>query len=171
MSKTNLVLIGMPACGKSTLGVLVAKALNLAFLDTDLLLQQRQGKLLWELLEAEGTAAFLQIEAEVLLGLRCENTCISTGGSAVYSREAMLYLKQNALFVYPKLSYETIAGRLADIQSRGVVMEAGKTLLDIYREREPLYACYADITVPAEGKGVEETVFWILQAVTERNCL
>lgn len=171
IQKQNLVLIGMPACGKSTLGVLAAKALNMNFIDTDLLIQQKHKMLLPDLIEEFGTRRFIQAEEEVLLSLSCENTCIATGGSAVYSERGILHLKKTSFFVYIQLPVEEIERRIADIRGRGVVIEEGKTLRGLFAERGPLYEKFADATVHAANKGAEETVAEIIAALhhNERN--
>jgi len=162
MGKTNLTLIGMPACGKSTVGVLLAKALNLRFVDTDLLIQQKYGQFLWQILDTQGIEAFKQKEAGVICALKCADTCIATGGSAVYSHEAMRHLKGMSTVVFIDLPCGEIERRVADIRGRGVVIERGKTLPALFEERRPLYLRYADVTVDADGKGVEELLFDIV---------
>ena len=154
-NKNNITLIGMPGCGKSTLGVLLAKARGLQFIDTDLLIQQKHGKLLWQLIEAQGIEAFKQMEAGVILGLDCTDACIATGGSAVYSEKAMLHLKEISKIVYIDLPCGEIEKRIADIRSRGVVIDRGKTLPELFTERRPLYLRHADVAVDAQNLGVE----------------
>jgi len=169
MENKNITFIGMPGCGKSTLGVLLAKALNLRFVDTDLLIQQKYRKYLWQLIEEHGIEAFKRMEASVLLSLDCECTCIATGGSAVYSDEAMRHLKRISKIVFIDLPCEEIQRRVADIKGRGVVIEKGKTLSVLYGERRPLYLRYADITIDAKGLGVEELLEEIIVRITSRN--
>ena len=165
MDKTNVTLIGMPGCGKSTVGVLLAKALNLHFTDTDLLIQQKHGRFLREILEADGIDGFIQKESEVLRALRCEHTCIATGGSAVYSDAAMRHLKEISTVVFIDLPCAAVEARVADIRGRGVVIDSGKTLAELYRERRPLYLRYADITVAAGGLAIEELLMEIATRV------
>jgi len=163
MDKNNVTLIGMPGCGKSTVGVLLAKALNLQFVDTDLLIQHKYGQFLWQLIEERGIEAFKCMEAEVILSLDCEGACIATGGSVVYSDAAMRHLKQISKIVFIDLPCEEIERRVADIKGRGVVIDKGKTLPELFAERRPLYLRYADITIDAAGMGAEELLMEIVK--------
>ena len=147
----SVILIGMPSCGKSTLGVLLAKKLGLDFIDSDLLIQKKHGKLLHELIAEHGNEAFLALESEVNRSLDATGAVIATGGSAVYSQEAMHHLATLGKIVYIKISYEEMAARLGDYAHRGVIMPAGYTLRDLYDERTALYERYADVTVSGEG--------------------
>ena len=147
MSKGNFVLIGMPACGKSTLGVVTAKMLCMDFLDVDLFLQKRLGRSLQSYIEEFGTAAFLEAEADAILALDVENTIISTGGSAVLTERGAKRLSEIGRMVYIKAPLEIIEARIGDIDKRGVAHEAGQTLRDIYEERAPIYEKYADATI------------------------
>ena len=165
MSRDNIILIGMPASGKSTVGVILAKLLGRDFIDTDLLIQRREARLLSEIIRDEGLDGFLSIEADVLSGIEASQSVIATGGSAVYGHNAMLHLKELGSVVYLEVDYAAIASRLDDIRSRGVVLREGQTLETLYRERVALYRKYADIIVPESGMGIEATV----QAV--RNAL
>jgi len=165
----NITLIGMPGCGKSTVGVLLAKALNLGFIDTDLLIQQKHGQLLWELIDMQGIEAFKRMEAEVILSLDCGRACIATGGSAVYSDEAMRHLKALSKIIFIDLPCGEIERRIADIKSRGVVIDRGKTLPELYAERRPLYLRYADVVIAAQGMGIEELLAEIVK-MTKRIC-
>lgn len=154
----NIVLIGMPASGKSTIGVLLAKALGRDFIDTDLLIQAREGALLQDIIMDKGIDEFIRIEEEVITGLDCTNTVIATGGSVVYSHEAMEYLGQKGIIVYLEVDYEEINRRLTNITSRGIVFEEGQNLIDLYKERLPLYQKYADLTIDCRDKDVETLV-------------
>lgn len=147
----SIILIGMPSCGKSTLGVLLAKKLGLEFIDSDLLIQKKHGKLLHELIEQYGNDVFLSLEAEVNCSLSATDAVIATGGSAVYSEAAMRHLASLGKIVYIRISYEEMAVRLGDYAHRGVVMPKGYTLRQLYDERAALYARYADLTVSGEG--------------------
>lgn len=147
----NIVLVGMPSCGKSTVGVLLAKNLGYKFIDTDLLIQQEQGKLLCEIISETGTDEFLKIENHVGCELDVENTVISTGGSMVYSGEAMAHLKKNGFVIYLKIDYPTLCQRLGDYVHRGVVLKNGATLEDMYAERSALYEQYCDAFVTEFG--------------------
>lgn len=158
----NFVLIGMPACGKSTIGVVLAKTAGMNFIDTDLLIQHRENMILQDILDARGSEAFLEIEEAVLCGISDENVVISTGGSAVYSEAAMAHLKETGKIIYLSLPLEEIKARLNNIKTRGIAMEVGQTLEDLYEKRIPLYKKYADITIAAEGFSVEECIEEIL---------
>jgi len=160
----NVVLIGMPGCGKSTVGVLLAKAMQLGFTDSDLLLQRRIGRSLQEYLSRNGLSSFLRAEEETLCSLSEEECVIATGGSAVYSDAGMMHLKQSAVTVYLALPLASVEKRLTDIKTRGVALGKGQSIADLYGQRCPLYERYADIIVDADGQSVEETV----QAVWER---
>ena len=161
----NIVLIGMPGCGKSTVGVLVAKALLYSFVDVDLIIQNKYNKTLSDIIFEEGIEEFKRREDEVLSSLNFENHIIATGGSAVYSENGMKNLKNNGLVIYLKLSPEEIISRIKNIKTRGIVMEKGMTIFDLYNERAPLYEKYADITLDCEGTTVEECVKLIADAV------
>ena len=156
----NIVLIGMPSSGKSTVGVLLAKRLGLQFVDTDLLLQQKTGSLLHETIATKGHDAFLALENSLCAALDVTNTVIATGGSVVYGKEAMAHLRAIGHVVYLKISYETLTKRLGDYVHRGVVLREGMTLLDLYRERAALYETYADIIIDEEtcAGGLGETL-------------
>ena len=161
----NIVLIGMPGCGKSTIGVLLAKALMLDFVDTDLLIQKKYSKTLSEIINSEGLKAFKEKENEVLSELCFENSLIATGGSAVYSESGMENLKKCATVVYLKLSPAEIKSRIKNIKTRGIVMGKGVTIDLLYRERAPLYEKYADFVLDCEGLSVEECVNAIVEIV------
>lgn len=143
----NIILIGMPGCGKSTLGVLLAKMLGLSFIDTDIVIQERVGQKLYEIIEKEGQDKFLALEEEINLTIKPQNTVIATGGSAVYSQKTMEHYKNIGKIVFLDISYETLINRLGDFSKRGVILRSGNTLKDMYNERLPLYKNYADITV------------------------
>ncbi len=154
----NIVLIGMPGVGKSTAGVILAKVLGYSFTDADLLIQEREKRLLKEIIADEGVDGFIKIENDVLAGINAERTVIATGGSAVYGAGAMKHLKEIGTVVYLSLPYEDLTRRLGDIKGRGVVLRDGQTLKDLYEERRVLYEKYADIIVDETGLNVEETV-------------
>ena len=154
----NIVLIGMPGCGKSTIGVLLAKALMLDFVDTDLLIQKKYSKTLSEIIDSEGLEAFKQKESEVLSEISFENALIATGGSAVYSESGMDNLKRGGVVVYLKLSPDEIKSRIKNIKTRGIVMDKGVTIASLYKERSPLYKKYADYVLDCEGLTIEECV-------------
>jgi shikimate kinase len=158
MEPKNIILIGMPGAGKSTIGVLLAKALGKAFIDTDLLIQAQEGRLLQEIIDEQGINRFLEIEAKVLMGLKAKNSVIATGGSAIYSDQAMTHLKHTGIIVYLKLTYEEIEQRIKNMASRGIAIAKGKTLFDLYRERTPKYEGQADLTLDCSGRSIEESV-------------
>lgn len=161
----NLILIGMPAVGKSTLGVLLAKAMCCDFCDTDLLIQKDCGTSLCEYIENYGTAEFIKFEEKTLLSLNAENTIIATGGSAVYGKNAMAHLKKNGIIIYLRATAEELKKRIGDIKTRGVVLLHGNTVEDILKERLPLYEKYADITIDCDGSSPEENLEKIIKAV------
>ena len=154
----NLILTGMPACGKSTLGVVLATTLGMKFVDTDLLIQEVENCKLQEIIDERGMQEFLRIEEKVLSEIEAENSIISTGGSAVYSDKAMKHLGSIGDVVYIKLSLDEIERRLNNIKTRGIAMKPGETLADLYNMRVPLYEKYADITIETEGMGIEESI-------------
>ncbi len=161
----NIVLIGMPGCGKSTVGVLLAKSLLMDFVDTDLLIQNRYGKSLCEIIEADGLEEFKAKENAVLSALTCENSVIATGGSAVYGQEAMAHLSREGTVIYLKLSPAAIARRIQNIKTRGIAMKEGTSLADLYAERAPLYERYAQLTIECEALTAEECVNAIAAAL------
>lgn len=154
----NIVLIGMPGAGKSTVGVVLAKNLGMSFVDSDLVIQGQKGKKLHELIEEFGTEGFMKIEDDVNASLQVRNSIIATGGSVVYGERAMTHLKEIGTVCYLKLSYESIADRLGDLGKRGVVLKDGQTLMDLYQERTPLYEKYATLTIDCEDKNIRQIV-------------
>jgi len=158
MTKNNIVLIGMPGCGKSTIGVVLAKVLEYRFLDADLLIQEQEGRRLSQIIEEEGIQGFDRIENLVNASIRAERTVIATGGSVVYGREAMEHLGAIGTILYIKLPYEEIQKRLGDLNERGITIKDGQTLLDLYRERVPLYEKYAHLTVETDGLELRDSV-------------
>ena len=154
----------MPGAGKSTIGVVVAKMLCKTFIDADLLIQNREGKRLNKIIEEIGNERFLKLENEVLASLKVHNSIISTGGSAVFGKEAMEHLKKTSTVVYLKVPYETLEARLKNLTRRGVVFEEGQTLKDIYDIRTPLYEKYADLTIETDNSvDVQETALKIVE--------
>lgn len=154
----NIVLIGMPGAGKSTVGVVLAKKLGCAFLDSDLVIQEKQGRLLHEIITEEGLDGFLRIEEEVNASLEAERTVIATGGSVVYGPKAMEHLRQIGTVIYLQLPLGTIIERLGDLNERGVALQDGQSLQSLYAERVPLYEKYADLILPCENKMLREIV-------------
>ena len=162
--KKNIVLIGMPGVGKSTVGVILAKVLGYQFVDSDLVIQKEEGKLLKEIIAEVGPEGFIEVENRVNAGLQVENSIIATGGSVVYGKEAMEHLKEIGTVVYLSLPYEEINKRLSDIKGRGVVLRNGQTLKDLYEERTLLYEKYADVRIDETGLNVEATIDAILES-------
>lgn len=158
----NIVLIGMPGVGKSTAGVVLAKVLGYQFLDADLVIQEKENRLLHEIIKEEGTDKFIEIENRVNAGINAEKSVIATGGSVVYGKEAMEHLKEIGTVVYLKLPYEVLEKRLHNIKGRGVVLKEGQKLRDLYEERVPLYEKYADIIVDETNLSVEDTIEKVL---------
>ena len=147
----NITLIGMPASGKSTVGVLLAKRLGYSFVDVDIVIQEQEGRLLKEIIAEEGQDGFLDVENRVNAMISVHNSVIAPGGSVIYGKEAMEHLKIISTVVYLKLSYEAVEERLGNLTDRGVVLTDGMTLKDLYEERIPYYEKYADITVDETG--------------------
>lgn len=158
MLRKNIILIGMPGVGKSTIGVVLAKRLGFRFVDSDLVIQDKYGKLLHELIDEFGVDGFWEIENRVNAELDVQKSVIATGGSAVYGREAMEHFRKTGIVVYLKLPYEELAERLGDLYLRGVTLLPGQTLEDLYKERTPLYEKYAHITINCQGKMIRELV-------------
>ena len=161
----NVILIGMPAVGKSTVGVVVAKRLGYKFVDTDILIQEEEGRLLREIIEEKGIHGFLEIEDRVNAGVDVENTVISPRGSVVYCKNAMEHYKKIGTVVYLQVSFETINKRLKNAKGRGVVLKEGQTLKDLYDERVHLFEKYADVTVSEDGLNLEETIEEVLKTL------
>jgi len=161
----NIILIGMPAVGKSTVGVVVAKRLGYKFIDTDILIQEETGKLLREIIAEQGIEGFLKIEDAINAKVDVKKTVVSPGGSVVYCENAMKHYKKIGKIVYLKVSYDTISRRLKNAKKRGVVLKDGQTLKDLYDERVKLFEKYADITVCEDGHSLEETIDAVLDAL------
>ncbi|MBQ5996063.1 MAG: shikimate kinase [Clostridia bacterium] len=154
----NIVLIGMPASGKSTVGVVLAKTLGMGFVDTDLIIQSRQGELLQNIIDTDGLEKFLDCERDAILSVDADNCVISTGGSAVFRDEAMTFLKKNGVTVYLDVPAEILKKRLCNITTRGIAAKREQSIEEILSEREALYKKYADITLRVENENVEKTV-------------
>ena len=154
----NITLIGMPASGKSTVGVLLAKRLGYSFVDVDIVIQEQEHRLLKEIIADEGLSGFLDVENRINASLDVHSSVIAPGGSVIYGKEAMEHLKKIGTVVYLKLSYEDVEKRLGNLTDRGVALKDGMTLRDLYEERVPLYEKYADITVDETGLDAGGTV-------------
>lgn len=155
---SNVILIGMPGVGKSTVGVVLAKKLGYAFVDADLVIQSREGKLLHEIISERGVEGFWRVEESVGESIEAHRTVIATGGSAVYGPKAMTHYKQIGTVIYLSLPLAGIRERLGDLDERGVTLREGQDLDSLYAERLPLYEKYADITVACEGMEIREIV-------------
>ena len=162
MKKDNIVLIGMPGVGKSTVGVILAKVLGFQFVDADLVIQEKEGKLLREIIAEEGPDGFIAVENRINSEIEAHHSVIATGGSVVYGKEAMEHLRQIGTVIYLKLDY-------ADIKGRGVVLKDGQTLKDLYDERVVLYEKYADITIAEDGLNVEQTIEKIVAQIQKES--
>lgn len=165
MKKSNIVLTGMPGAGKSTLGVVLAKALGKQFIDTDLLIQQHTGECLQDTIENKGINGFLSVEEETVSALECENSVIATGGSVVLSAKAMENLRRTSIIVYLDVPLGEIKKRITNITTRGIAMQKDESIDLVYEKRLPLYKEYADITVNAENAEFEKTVEKIIKKV------
>ena len=165
--KSNIVLTGMPGAGKSTLGIVLAKILNKNYLDADIVIQNQCDKTLQKIIDAMGPEGFIQVENAVLCDFAVENSVIATGGSAVYSDEAMKHLASIGTVVYLEISYDSLVHRLSDLQERGVVLKGGigMSLRDLYDERKPLYERYADITVNVDDLSITAAARKVASAV------
>lgn len=163
MNNKNITLIGMPASGKSTIGVILAKFTRYDFLDTDLVIQRETGHTLAELLVEHGVEGFCQIENDICSGVQAEHSVIATGGSVIYGEEAMQHLKEISTVVYLKVPLRELRRRLGDLEQRGVALRDGMTLADLYNERVPLYERYADVTIDETGRRTEQVVREIIK--------
>lgn len=167
---SNIVLIGMPGSGKSTVGVLLAKRLGLGFIDTDLLIQQEAGRSLQDIVDHDGYQSLRRIEEQVLLKLEVQRQVISTGGSAVYSEPAMRHLKTDAVVVFLDIPLEVVLERIGDYSARGISRRPGQSLGELFSERFGIYSRVADVTVKCVGKNHEEVCDAVIAAlVTARG--
>ncbi len=165
MRKNNIILIGMPGSGKTTIGTELAEVIGYGYIDSDSVIVAREGKRLNEIIAEVGREAFLDIEAKVNSELCADRCVIATGGSVIYRDYAMQKLKEMGKIVYLKLSYEVIESRLGDLKKRGVALKEGFTLKDLYDERTPLYEKYADVAVPLCGQSIAESVQEVVKAI------
>ena len=161
----NVVLIGMPGCGKSTCGVLLAKALGMDFTDTDLIIQKNEKMSLQNIITAKGNEYFALAEEKAVCGSRFSECVIATGGSVVYSPNAMRYLSEDGKIVYLKISYDTMIHRINNIETRGILLRDGETIAGMYEARQKLYERYADVTVDCNDLDTEKTVRAIMDAL------
>lgn len=163
----NIILIGMPAAGKSTIGVILAKELGYQFIDSDLLIQNSQKRLLYTIIQQDGIDRFIEIEQKINSNINADKAVISTGGSVIYGTKAMEHLKSIGKIIYIKLNYNTLKSRLENIKRRGVILKKGQSLYDLYLERCPLYEKYADIIISAENCNLEQTLDKIIKSLTK----
>lgn len=154
----NIVLIGMPGAGKSTVGVLLAKSMLMNFCDTDLLIQNSTGKSLCDIINSDGIENFIKLEEDIICNYEFSNAVVATGGSAVYGEKAMDKLRKNGKIVYLKVSPDELNSRVNNIHTRGIAMKEGTTLAELYIERAPLYEKYADVTIECDNLSPEECV-------------
>lgn len=154
----NIILTGMPGCGKSTIGVILAKTLGMNFVDTDLIIQQREGRLLQDIIDSDGLPKFLDIEKDAILSRNYENSIVSTGGSAVFREQSMNFLKSDGIVIFIDVAPEVLKKRISNITTRGIAARKGDSIDDIYNERLPLYEKYADFTLKISNESVEASV-------------
>ena len=161
----NIVLTGMPASGKSTVGVILAKVLGMNFIDTDLVIQKREDALLHEIIKSKGVEGFLKCEEDAVLSINTDNSIIATGGSVVYSEKGMKHLSENGKVVYLKVDKKELFSRLKNINERGVVLRDGESLEEMYDERSVLYEKFAEIVIDEANSSIEETVVKICDSL------
>ena len=161
----NIVLIGMPSAGKSTVGIILAKTLGMSFVDTDIVIQENSNMLLQEIINTKGIDSFLSIEESSILSIKCKKSIIATGGSVIYSSKAMEYLKLEGIVIYFKIDFAEMNRRLDNISTRGIALDQDQSLFDMYNQRVPLYEKYADITVDCSQKGVEEIINIVMDQI------
>jgi len=166
-NRGSIILIGMPGVGKSTVGVLLAKRLGLAFIDTDIHIQVREGRSLQTIIQAHGAEEFCRIEEKHILSIAVDSHVIAPGGSVVYSPRAMAHLKTNAVAIHLDIPVESLQRRLDDLDARGVVIAPGQTIEGLYAERRPLYRRYADATVATDGQAPDQVVGEVLDTLSQ----
>ena len=162
---SNIILIGMPGCGKSTIGVILAKTIGVGFIDTDLIIQQRENRLLQDIIDSDGIEFFLDCEEKAVKTVDCNNTVIATGGSVVYREEAINHLKKNGIIFYLDVTLSEIKKRLNNISTRGIAADKNDTIENIFAEREFLYKKFADEILDLTDCNVEEAVEKICQKI------
>lgn len=165
----NIVLIGMPGAGKSTVGVVLAKVLGYQFIDSDLIIQEKEKRLLKDIIAEEGLEGFIEIEDKINSEIEADKSVIATGGSVIYGAKAMEHLRNIGTVIYIKLSYQTLDDRLGNIKQRGVVLKKGQNLMGLYEERCPLYEQYAHIIIDAEDMDVERVVEKIISLINKES--
>ncbi|HOJ96214.1 MAG TPA: shikimate kinase [Methanospirillum sp.] len=165
----NIVLTGLPGAGKSTLGVILAKALGMHFIDTDIIIQDYTGQLLQEIIDTQGVEPFLKIEEDCILSLTCSNTVIATGGSVILRKKAMEYLSSHGTIIYLAIAFDEMVKRLQNITTRGIILEQGQSLRGMYEQRIPLYEKYADIQINCSGVPFESVVKTIILKIRQQK--
>lgn len=165
----NIILIGMPGCGKSTIGVVLAKMLGMDFLDSDVFIQNNEKRKLQEIIDSEGNERFLEIEKENILKIDVDNTVIATGGSIVLKDEAMKHLKKNGKCLFIDVSYHILKKRIFNLDTRGIAMKQGQTIKDVYNERLPFYKKYADATIKSGNENRNETIKKAINIIKKNN--
>ena len=166
----NIILIGMPGSGKSSVGVVLAKAMGYRFLDVDLLIQERENALLQEMIDQNGVDYFLDVERAAICSVDCRRTVVAPGGSCVCREEAIAHMRRLGTVVYLKLSLAEIESRIHNLDSRGIALRPGETIADVYEYRTPLYERCAHITVPADGQSLAGTVEAVKKALAAYHC-
>ena len=164
-AQSNLVLIGMPGSGKSTIGVILAKHTSRDFIDTDLLIQSSQQKSLQDIVDSSGYIVLRKIEEEILLGLSLQNHVIATGGSAAYSEPAMTHLKSNGILIFLDVDFATLEARICDFKSRGIAKRPDQSFAELFDERFILYTRYADIVIRCDGLSHEQVCERIIEEI------
>ena len=170
MGVDNVILIGMPGSGKSSVGVVLAKAMGLSFLDVDLLIQERENALLQEILDQNGVEYFLDVERDAICSVNCRRTVVAPGGSCVCRDEAISHMRALGTVVYLQLSLPEVERRIHNLATRGIALQPGQTLADVYEYRVPLYEKCAHITVPADGQSLAGTVEAVKEALAAYKC-
>ena len=169
--RNNVVLIGMPGSGKSTVGVLLAKSLLKDFADTDLIIQKNRGTALCNILQEKGVQGFIELENEIISHCSFTNCVVATGGSAVYGKKAMENLRENSVIIYLSVPCDELEKRIHNIHTRGIAMESGTTIKELFCQRKALYETYADITVDCMGLTAEECVNLIVGKLKNHKSL
>ncbi|HPS54236.1 MAG TPA: shikimate kinase [Sedimentisphaerales bacterium] len=169
MFKSNIILIGMPGVGKSTVGVLLAKALGRNFIDTDVYIQAIENRTLQSILDEKGKEDFCKIEQEQIICIDVKNAVIATGGSVVYSQKAMDHLSIDGIIIHLDLDYKSIEKRITNLSTRGVVKEKHQTIKDLYETRQPIYLKYAQITINCTDKNQDQIVTEIIERLNDKD--
>lgn len=167
--KSNITLIGMPSSGKSTIGVLLAKRLGYSFVDVDIVIQEKEGRLLKEIIAGQGMDGFMEVENRINAELDVTHSVIAPGGSVIFGKEAMEHYKEISQIVYLKLGLEEVERRIGNVVDRGVVLKEGQTLKDLYEERIPYYEKYADITIDETGQTAGRIVDTLRKLIEEQE--